>query len=235
MDTLNYLILVPMVYLAFGLFFMGLIYQIVRILKMPATRIPLTLYPRKKSGWLSTLVDTFFMSTVLKSKPVLWFFLMSFHICILLLLIGHIELFLKFEIFQIIPHEVFLGQGFIGLIIFIALLFFLFRRFTSAAKQLSVLEDYLLLMLLLLTTILGSEMDWARTWFDFMEMTPDDYQVYLVSLLTFKPDISAVTYSGHSFMLVFHVFFANLFIMYFPFSKLMHAIFSIPLNRIRRR
>jgi len=233
-DTLNYIILVPMVYLAFGVFIVGLAYKIMKIINKPALTLPLKVYPEKKNVWVSTLVDTFLMPTIFRVKPVMWFFLFVFHICVLLLIIGHIELFYAFSIFQIIPHEIFIGKGFVGLLMLISLLYFFFRRFTPVAKHLSVLEDYILLILLLLTIILGSEMDWARTWFDFQEMTTEDYQGYLLSMLAFKPDISGVTYSGHSFMLVFHIFFANLFIMFFPFSKMMHAIFTIPLNKIRR-
>jgi nitrate reductase gamma subunit len=233
-DTLNYIILVPMVYISFAVLAAGLVYQITSILRKPALTIPLKVYPEKKPVWLHTLIDTFVMPAVFKSKPVMWFFLMVFHTCIFLLIIGHIELIHVFNIFQIIEHEIFLGKGFVGVALLISLLYFLFRRFSSHARNLSVPEDYFLLILLLLTVILGSELDWARTWFGFQEMTESEYQTYLISLLQLKPDISEVTYSGHSFMLVFHVFFANLFIMFFPFSKMMHAIFTIPLNKIRR-
>ena len=234
MDTLNYIILVPMVYFSFALFTAGMVYRITSILKKPALPIPLKVYPEKKPAWLHALKDTFLMPAVFKAKPVMWFFLIIFHVSIFLLIIGHIELIHVFSIFQIVEHEIFLGKGLIGVTLFISLLYFLFRRFSSEARNLSVPEDYLLLIFLLLTVILGSELDWARTWFDFGEMTPVEYQAYLTSLLVLSPDISEVSYSGHSFMLVFHVFFANLFIIFFPFSKMMHAIFTIPLNKIRR-
>ena len=234
MDTLNYIILVPMVYLSFAVFTAGLVYQIITILRKPGIPIPLNVYPQKKPIWLHTVFDTFLMPSVFKAKPVMWFFLMVFHAGIFLLIIGHIELVHVFGIFQIVEHDIFLGRGFVGVALFISLLYFLFRRFSSEARNLSVPEDYFLLITLLLTVILGSELDWARTWFGFEEMTTDGYQSYLTSLLLLKPDISEVTYSGHSFMLVFHIFFANLFIMFFPFSKMMHAIFTIPLNKIRR-
>ncbi|NOX32896.1 MAG: hypothetical protein GXP56_04050 [Deltaproteobacteria bacterium] len=234
MDTLNYIILVPMVYFSFAVFVAGVLYRIAAILKKPSITIPLNVYPQKKPAWLHALADTFLMPAVFKAKPVMWFFLIVFHASIFLLIIGHIELIHSFSIFQIIEHDIFLGRGFVGLTLFISLLYFLFRRFSSNARNLSVPEDYFLLILLLLTIILGSELDWARTWFGYQEMTVDGYQTYLKSMLLFKPDISDVTYSGHTFMLVFHVFFANLFILFFPFSKMMHAIFTIPLNKIRR-
>jgi hypothetical protein len=35
-------------------------------------------------------------------------------------------------------------------------------------------------------------------------------------------------------LLVLHVFFANLFLMLFPVSKLMHSLLAFPLARLRR-
>lgn len=234
MDTLSYIILVPMVYLTAAVFLLGSIYKIATILKRPVFSVPLNTFPQRKPAWLYAIADTFLMFRILRQKPVMWLFLMVFHICIFLLFIGHLELIQEFAILQIIEHNIFLGKGLIGLILFVCLIYFLFRRFSSHAKNLSVPEDYILLILLLLTVILGSELDWARNWFYFGEMIVDDYRVYLKSMILLKPDISAVTYSGHSFMLVFHVFFANLFLIYFPFSKMMHALFAVQLNKIRR-
>jgi nitrate reductase gamma subunit len=162
-------------------------------------------------------------------------FLMSFHIALLFLIIGHLELFAEFRVFQIVPHEVFLGKGSIGLILAVALLYFLFRRFKSPTKDLSVPEDYFLLILLFLIVIFGSQMDWARRWYDYSELTVEDYRIYLSSLLHLKPELpETVTYTGHSFMLLLHVFFVNLFLMFFPFSQLMHSILSLPMNKLRR-
>ena len=160
---------------------------------------------------------------------------MAFHVCLLFLVIGHLELVGEFAIFQIIPHEVFLGQGYIGLIMAIALLYFLFRRFSSPVRDLSVPEDYYLLILLFLIVVFGSEMDWARNWYEYSEMTVEDYRAYLSGLILLNPVLpDAVAYSGHSFMLVVHIFFANLFLIFFPFTHLMHSFLSLPMNKIRR-
>ncbi|KPJ74744.1 MAG: hypothetical protein AMJ54_16660 [Deltaproteobacteria bacterium SG8_13] len=235
MQTVYYIILVPMVYLAFGVFIVGIIARIAKIWREPPNPTPLLIHPVKKPGWLWTLTDTFLFPTVRRHKPVLWVFLMAFHICLLLLLIGHLELLADFALFQVIPHEIFLGNGFVGLILAICLLYFLFRRFVSPVKDLSVPEDYYLLILLFLVVIFGSEMDWARSWYEYGEMTVEDYRSYLLSLLVFKPELPySTTFSGHSFMLILHVFFANLFLMFFPFSQLMHAILSLPMNKLRR-
>jgi nitrate reductase gamma subunit len=157
---------------------------------------------------------------------------MFFHATLLLVIIGHLELIREFKTIQVIQHEIFLGRGFLGLIMCIALLFFLFRRFVSPYRELSVPEDYYLLILLFLTVLFGSEMDWARRWYYYTELGVEDYRMYLSSLFRLKPIMPALT--GHSFMLVLHVFFANLFLMFFPFSKIMHSFFSLPMNKLRR-
>jgi nitrate reductase gamma subunit len=35
-------------------------------------------------------------------------------------------------------------------------------------------------------------------------------------------------------MLILHVFLANLFLIFFPFSQSMHAFLSLPINKLRR-
>jgi len=235
LNTLIYIILVPMVYVAFGVFIIGSAVRIINIWRQPKNPSTLQIYPEKKPKWLWAISDTFLFPTVRRQNPLHWVFLILFHICIFLLIIGHIELIDEFSIFQIIEHEVFLGGGYVGLILSITLLFFLFRRFRSPVRELSVPEDYYLIILLFLTVLFGSQMDWARTWYGYGEMTVDDYQMYLYSLLIFQPELpEAVTWSGHSFMLVLHIFFANLFLIFFPFSKIMHSFFSPAMNKLRR-
>ena len=233
-DTVIYLILVPMVYLAVLVFLIGIVYRAVGLLRDPKLDQPLHLYPEKKPAWLWGVMDAFLLPGVRKSHPVFWGVLLAFHFCFLLLILGHLELVREFEILQLVDHEVFVGGGYVGLILSIALLYFLFRRFLAPTRHLSVPEDYILLILLFLTVIFGSHMDWARRWYGYEEIGVDAYRTYLMSLVVFKPDIADVTMFGHSFMLVLHVFFANLFLMIFPFSKIMHSFFAIPLNMLRR-
>jgi nitrate reductase gamma subunit len=235
LETVYYIILVPMVYLAFAVFLVGTAVRLVKLFRAPKNPATLQIFPEKKPQRLWALHDTFLLPTVRRHKPVLWFFLMLFHIAFLLLIIGHLELFGDFRIFQVIEHEVFLGRGFVGLILTIALIYFLFRRFTSPVKDLSVPEDYYLLILLFLTVLFGSQMDWARRWYEYSDLLAEDYREYLSSLLFLRPKLSpSLTLSGHSFMLVLHVFFANLFLMFFPFSQVMHSFIAMPINRLRR-
>ena len=234
-DTVIYFILVPMVYISFAVFFIGTAVRLIKIFREPKHPATLQVYPERNPKWLWALHDTFLFPTVRRHKPLLWIFLMVFHICLGLLIIGHIELFAEINIIQVIPHEIFLGQGYLGLLLAIALLYFLFRRFTSPVRDLSVPEDYYLLILLFLIVIFGSEMDWARRWYGYEELTVDEYREYLMSLVYLEPYLpDAVTDTGHSFMLVLHIFFANLFLLFFPFSQSMHSFLALPMNKLRR-
>jgi len=224
-----------MVYVAFGVFILGSAVRLINIWRQPENPATLQIFPEKQPKWLWAMHDAFLFPTVRRHDPLHWVFLMLFHICFFLLIIGHIELIKEFNLFQVIEHGIFLGGGYVGLILAVTLLFFLFRRFQSPVRELSVPEDYYLIILLFLTVLFGSQMDWARTWYGYGEMTVDDYQMYLYSLLIFQPELpDAVTWSGHSFMLVLHIFFANLFLILFPFSKIMHSFFSPAMNKLRR-
>ena len=91
------------------------------------------------------------------------------------------------------------------------------------------------LILLFLIVLFGSQMDWARNWYYYETMSVEDYRTYLGGLITFEPYLpESVTESGHAFMLVLHVFLANLFLIFFPFSQVMHSFLSLPMNKLRR-
>jgi nitrate reductase gamma subunit len=234
-ELVYYIVLVPMVYLACAVFVLGTVIRLFKILLEPKHPTTLQIYPEQRPRWLWALHDTFLLPTVRRHKPVFWVVLMLFHIAFLLLIIGHLELIAEIKVFQVIPHEVFLGKGFVGLVLCLAVLYFLFRRLVSPTKDLSVPEDYYLLILLFLTFIFGSQMDWARRWYGYDSLTVDGYREYLSSLLYLKPYVSSdLTAPGHSFMLLLHVFFANLFLIFFPFSDFMHSVFSLPMNKLRR-
>jgi len=234
-ETLYYIVLVPMVYAAFAVFFVGTVARLVKLFRAPRHTTALQIFPEKRPRWLWAVNDTFLLPTVRRHNPVLWVFLMVFHVCFFLLIIGHLELFREFSLFQLIPHEVFVGKGIVGLLLSVALLFFLFRRFVSPNRELSVPEDYYLLILLFLIVLFGSQMDWGRTWYYYSELGVSDYREYLVSLFILRPELpDSILNTGHSFLLVLHVFFANIFLMLFPFTKIMHSFLSLPMNKLRR-
>jgi nitrate reductase gamma subunit len=234
MHTLYAFVLGPMVYASLAVFFLGTGWRIARILSRPAFAPTLQIYPHKKPSWLYALGDAVFLPSVARHNKPLWLALAVFHGGLLLLVIGHLELVWDFKIFQIVPHSIFLGKGLVGLAMLACLFYFLSRRLASPTKDISVPEDYLLLVLLSLVVLFGSQMDWARSWFGYQTIDVADYRAYFASLLALKPVVSGLEPAGHSFMLVAHVFLANLLLMVLPFTKLVHFIFTFALNKIRR-
>ncbi len=224
-----------MVYVAVGVFVIGTGARLIALYHAPPNPTTLVIHPVKKPAWFWAVIDTFTFPTVRRHKPFLWIALIVFHVSLLLLLIGHVELFGPIAALGFIPHSVFIGGGWLGVILSVTVLFFLFRRFHSPVKELSVAEDYLLLILLFLAIVFGSQMNWARTWMGYDSISLGDYRTYLMGLLHFRPVLpGAIEGAGHGFMLVLHVFFANLVLIFFPFSQLMHSILALPANKLRR-
>ncbi len=235
MQTVAYIVLVPMVYLAFAVLVFGSLWQIKDILRRPAFKPTLKVYPEKGSPWLHSLADAFLFPTIRRHNPVLWGVVVLFHVCLFLLIIGHFELFREVGWMQVLPHEVFLGAGALGILVLLCLLFFLFRRFLPPVKELSLAEDYILLIVLILCVVFGVELHLAQRMFDYDLLGVSEYRDYMMSLLTFSPSIEAVTGAGHTVLLVLHIFFANLVIIFFPFSKMMHSLLVVPITLLRRK
>ena len=92
MQTVYYIVLVPMVYVAFAVFFVGIGVRLVKLFRAPRHPTTLQIFPEKRPRWSWAIYDTFLVPTVRRHNPVFWVFLMLFHICFLLLIIGHLEL-----------------------------------------------------------------------------------------------------------------------------------------------
>ena len=235
-EGIYYFMMVPMVYAAAAVFVTGVVARSVRIVIAPRQMTTLQVFPRRRAPWVHALVDTFLMPTIRTIRPVLWVFTLLFHGALVLLIIGHLELIRDIRLFQVVPHQVFLGGGLIGLALTLSLLYFLFSRFKTPYREISVPEDYFLLLLLLLTVLTGSHMDWAQylspAGFD---IPVTGYREYLSSLFTIHPSVpAAIAGSPHYVLVALHIFFANLFLMFLPFSKIMHTFFALPLNLVRR-
>ncbi len=117
-----------------------------------------------------------------------------------------------------------------GIALIVGLLYYLFRRLNFPFRELSVPEDYILLVLLILTVVMGNLMRFSG------DIHVAEYRAYLQSLLSFRPAFpEALAASATKWTLVLHVLFANLVFIFFPFSKLVHVIATFPANLARRR
>ncbi len=236
-DSIYYFVMVPMVYIAFGTLFGGILFKFIVVLRSPKIKGTLAVFPRGPVPKLGALRDSFFIPDAFRKDKVFWFFIIAFHAAFLLLIIGHLELVREFALFQIIPHYVFLGAGWVGVVLIASTLYFLFRRFKSPWREISVPEDYIILLLLFLAFIFGSHMNLAsRYGIAGFDIPVQSYREYLSSFFTSTPHVSrGIIASPHYVIVVLHVFFANLFLMLFPFSKMVHSVFMFAAQFIKRK
>ncbi len=238
MQAVCYFVLIPMVYAALAVFIVGTAVQGARIIFGLKRSLGTAVGPEKRPKTLGAFCEALLPWKVWRDRPFHAGILTVFHVACLLLVLGHVELIGEVGIFQIIQHDVPPGRGWIGILLFAALAFFLLRRFHSPARDISEPEDYYILLLLLLAVLFGNQLHLARAWFDYSTVGVDEYREYLSGIFTFQPMLPEAfedDYVGHSFLLVLHVFFANLLLMWFPFSNMLHALLAFPLARLARR
>jgi nitrate reductase gamma subunit len=234
-DKIFYFVMTPMVYLAFAWCVIGAVVRIVGILRAPRQPFTLKLFPEKPAPLLAATVEAFTMPAVRRYHPTLWAFLGVFHLGLLGLLLAHLDLLPQIDLAPADSKHM-LGHGAIGVAVTVSLLYFLFRRFRTPIREISVPADYLLLFLLFLIFITGDTISWANSWNpDGFVLTKQDFGAYLNGLLHFSWVNPRSYFTGsHYVVIVVHVLLANLLLLVLPFSKVMHAFFAVPLNALRR-
>lgn len=234
-DSVFYFITVPMVYLAFAWFVVGVIIKMARLAGSPKHPFTLKIFPDKDNPVPSAVAGALLMPTIRRHKPRFWLFLMLFHIGLALLILAHLDLL---PFINIMPADSghMLGWGAVGVVVTISTLYFLFRRFKTPVRDISVPADYLLLFLLFCVFMSGDIISWANSWNgEGFVITKQDFGGYLESLVLFSfEDPRELLEGSHYVVLVVHVLLANLFLLILPFSKIMHAFTAIPLNALRR-
>ena len=219
-----------------------IVVKIARILGTPNEPPTLRVFPddggpndAPRGGLAGAIWDAVAMPTIWKHRPLLWVFLLVFHIAALLLFLAHLDLLPQINIMSArSPHMI--GNGAIGVVITICLFYFLFRRFRSPVREVTVPADYLLLILLLGIVLSGDIISWGNSWSDDgFVMTKQDFGAYLDSLVKFTfADPREFLTGGHYAVVGTHVLLANLFLIMLPFSKIMHGFFAVTLNKMRR-
>lgn len=234
-DKIFYFVMVPMVYGAVAVFLVGVVAQMIRIFTAPRHPAPLRIFPARPAGGALALYDTFAMPQVRRHAPLFWIFLLLYHVAFLLLILAHLDLFPGIHLMPPdSPHM--LGWGVVGVVLTVSLLYFLFRRLRAPVRDISVFGDYLLLLLLLFVFITGDTISWANSWnADGFVLGKAEFGEYLRVLAGFSFENPRDVLPGsHYVVVVLHVFFANLFLIVFPFSKIMHTFLAMPMNRLRR-
>lgn len=235
-DKIEYSIMVPMVYLALLFCLAAIVLRIVSILRAPAQAYSLRIFPASKKPKLAALADTFTMPQVRKHKPLFWVFLMIFHISFLFLILGHLDILPNISLIPEASRHM-LGLGIVGVGVTLPLFYFLFRRFRSPIREITVPADYLLLILILFLCLFGDLMSWGNSWTaNGFVMTKQDFSQYFSGLVQFTfADPRLVLPGSHYHFVVIHVLLANIFFIVLPFSKVMHAFLAMPINLLRRK
>jgi nitrate reductase gamma subunit len=241
-DKIWYFVMVPMVYFSVAWCVAWIIVRIAEVVKAPKLSYSLAIFPEgrrsddpPKSPMLGAFLDAFTMPSVRKYQPRLWAFLIVFHLSLLLLILAHLDILPQINIMSSdSPHM--LGYGAIGVVLTVCLLYFLFRRFGTPVREVSVPGDYLVLALLVAAAVSGDIISWGNSWTDAgFVMTKADFGGYLNSLTHFTfADPRRFLSGSHYPVIGTHVLLANLFLLFLPFSKVMHFAFAVPLNKLRR-
>ncbi len=241
-DNVWYLVMVPMVYFSVAWCMAWIIVRIVAVLKAPDRPQTLRIFPDGKDpddpstgGLPAAIWDALSMPAVRKHNTLLWFFLIVFHATIALLLLSHLDLLPQITIMSEQSRHM-IGNGALGVVLTLSVLYFLVRRFRSPVREVSVPQDFLLLLLLFCVFLTGDVISWGNSWSDDgFVMTKQDFGLYLESLFRFTfADPRQFLSGAHYSVVGTHVLLANLFLLVLPFTKIMHVFFAIPMNKLRR-
>ena len=233
---ISWLIVVPGFYIALAFFLVAVVVRLVRIFTAPPPPWQLAIYPAPKSGFGAAMSDAFGMPQIRKREPLFWASLVVFHLGILGIVLGHLDILPEINIMSPSSRHM-LGAGVAGLAVTLPVFYFLGRRFRSPVREISNPGDYLLLLLLLFTFLLGDLMSWGNSWTaQGFVMTKADFARYFQGLLWFRfEDPRAYLHGTHYHFLTLHLLLAEATFIVLPFTKVMHAFLSIPANVLRRR
>jgi nitrate reductase gamma subunit len=233
---ISWFIVVPGFYLALGFLAVALILRLAAIFRAPSPPWQLAIYPAPRRVFGAAMRDAFGLPQVLRKDPVFWVFLMVFHVGLLGLVLNHLDILPEISIVSESSRDM-VGAGLFGLMVTVPVFYFIGRRFKSPVREISTPGDYILLLLLLFTFLLGDLMSWGNSWTtQGFVMTKADFARYFDGLLKFRfEDPRAYLHGTHYHFLTLHLLLAEACLVVLPFTKIMHAFLSIPVNAVRRR
>lgn len=224
MEPLN---LTTVIYLLFT-YSVGLIFVIgvvLRIYQYSVTpqpiKIMLTPAPLTKSGaFARVLGEVFFFKSLFKSNKATWVFGYLFHISFFLLIFMH---FLRHFIYSNpLPwwYNIFVSIGIVcGIVMVLSLFLLLMRRVViERVKFISLFQDYLILVLLMLIGLAGLSLNYVLTP-SALTVVDNQLDPYMNGLLTFQ-----FTNIPSNPLFLIHYTLVMLLILYIPFSKVMHFV-----------
>lgn len=237
MDWFSYLVSGLLVYVSVAVLVAGTGYRIYEWSRTPKSPVKLGMFPKPTTagGRLVKLMkDSFIAPQSAAIEPTMWAFAFAFHFALLAAFFGHLRLIHEFTPMVAAIGDAGMNQfaalagGAAGIVMLVAVLFWLGRRTYGPFKILSVPEDYLLLALILLIVLMGDHMRF------FGSLHAATYRAWFTSLLAFKPSFPPeLAASTMRWSLDAHMLFVDLLFLYFPFSKLVHTVGTFATNFVR--
>ena len=219
MELLTYVIL-P--YLTTIVFIWGLVWRIRTWWAKP--RAKAVLFPaakNKRNMVFRVLGDIIFFGKTFSMSKSLWIMTVLFHLGLLMVLVGHLRTIVEpaflwgwFNLDSQGIENASFNLGMIaGGIILVGSILLFSRRFTPTMRILSIFQDYFVLSMLLIVILLGMSM---RLW---APLDVEEVQHYVRGVITLRPAVEIT-----NILFLWHAFFAEVLIMYLPFSKLIHFV-----------
>ncbi|HET6352363.1 MAG TPA: respiratory nitrate reductase subunit gamma [Coriobacteriia bacterium] len=237
MDTFSFIASGLLVYVGLAVFTLGMAWRAWQWSRTPKSPVRLGLFPKPATAggrFGKLLTDTFVAPQSFEIEPGLMWAAMAFHLAALAGFVGHLRLIHEFT-----PLVAVLGDdgmaafagwsgGIAGIVMLVAVLYWFGRRTFGPYRRLSTPEDYLLLALLLGVIIMGDHLRFVGG------LHAPVYIEWFQSLLRFSPSFPAeLANSGEKWALNWHMLFVSALLIYFPFSKLTHAIGAFATNLVR--
>ncbi len=203
-------------YIAAAVFVVGFLNKVILYFKTPSPlNIPTTPAPTTTGGVILRLImEVFFFRSLLKggtAEKILWVGGWLFHVSFLLIVLRHLRFF-TYPVPGFIMSFQEIGIW-AGLLFPIALLILIIRRFTNdRLAVISLFQDYFILVLIISIGLTGLLLKY------YMRANLVDVKAFILGLLTFCP-----VQLPDSPLFLIHFGLVLILLVYFPFSKLMHA------------
>ncbi|GBF35689.1 sulfite reduction-associated complex DsrMKJOP protein DsrM [Desulfocucumis palustris] len=227
---MSYFILQILPYVTGAVFTIGILYRLGRWARARIVHnITLSPFPKTNTEVATVFgTEVIFFRSLFKSDFALWIGAWFMHIALFSIIGGHVMgiYFLGKQFVYIGMSEGLsefmsnlLGTTF-GIIMFIALLYLLYRRFAiQKVREVTVTSDYLHLILLISIVAVGNIMRLIPDWGIHYEPVKE-YVTYLVTLQPVPAEAEVL----HTPLFAVHLLLVQILLMVFPFSKLMHVL-----------
>lgn len=211
--TLFATLVIGLGYFAGITFALGLLWRLIGYVRAPAPLpVAVTPAPASDAGAAGRVaVDVLIFPNLFKADKALWAGAWTFHIALWVILLRH----LRYFTYPVPGLSLFMSPAamWAGYVFGLAALFLLWRRLAlRRTLYISGLPDYFALALLALIAGTGILMKY------WLHVYLVDVKAFILGLLTLRP----VAPPQHPLFLV-HFLLVTLLLLYFPFSKLLHA------------